>query len=301
MGAKVIHCSVGISGLSTVLTLICLALPWHTTIWAFQGIPVIGMDTSALTISFPTCSKGTVQGFFVKALPMPSAIKQACGEVLDEDLQTFSQVTCTKAIGAVFPNICTATSQAYVFGISVLIVCGFAILLQGVAAYMAYQYLTGSLKTKYRELWMMLLGTAVFLQLTVLAVYHILVLRNLEGLSVGFGIPISASDGMGCRRAFIGLYVAVGLLVISLILTNWGKLGREDAEEERRENDKFMKEVNNANMYVNPSAASHAEQGQGGVHYGYGAAAPAPFAAGPVAYGIPGPPQPANNGMNPAW
>jgi len=301
MGVKIIQTSAFLSFLSACLILFCLTQPWHSMVYSV-GVPVVRMETSATTITMSTCGGGMLAGFIL------SKLTSFCDAMPPRsDLHEFAQTSCTQVINTVFPGLCSATENSYVMGLVMVIVSVTNVILQGIATFLAYQYISGKLKKTYRQLWFMLLMIGTSIQLLAVLCYYFFAIWAMEDLRPS--IPgITAGSGMGALIGYMLFFVAIGLEAIATLLTQFAKVSREELEEERRENAKFMEEVN---MYQEAvDAANSTQQG----NYGTAASAGYGYSQGPMlAQGpppsqwgaAPPPPQPvmaaAQPGMQAAW
>jgi hypothetical protein len=303
MGVKVIQTSAFLSFLSACLILFCLTQPWHSLVFSY-GVPVVRMETSATTLQMSACGGGMLAGYIV------SKLTSFCDSVPPEsDLHEFSQTTCTAAMNTVFPGLCSASGNSYVMGLVMIIVSLTNILLQGIAAFLAYQYISGKLKKYYRQVWFMLLVLGTGIQLMAVLCYYFFAIRNMDNIRPS--IPgLTAGAGHGARIGYMLFYVAIGLEGIATILTQLAKVSREELEEERRENAKFMEEVNMHQEAVDAaSSANYQQQGNYGTaasaNYGYSQGAMPAQGPPPSQWGAAPPPQPAMGaaqpGMQAAW
>jgi hypothetical protein len=183
-------------------------------------------------------------------------------------------------------------------GLVLVIVSITNIILQVVAAYLAYQYIEGKVKKKYRQMWCGFLAMGTMLQTMAVICYWFFGIYAMDNIRPT--IPgLTVGSGMGVRVGFMLFFVAIGMEGIACFLTQFAKVSREELMEERRENEKFMAEVN---MHQEAVDAANGAAQQGSYDYGttqqgsyeYGTAAPPSYGygQGPELISGPAPQQP---------
>lgn len=259
MGLKILQASVALSALSVMLTLVCCTQVWHATVFTAFGIPaVIRMETSATHISFTSCGSGTISGAILRS------VSSVCKEApKSQDLHTFSQTTCSGVINTFFPTMCSATQSAYSLGLVVIIASVVNAILQGVGAYLAFEY-ASKFRKNYRQTWLLLLCIGAFIQFLSIVLYQFLAILEMDNMRSNIVI-LQPGNGMGTTISFMLLYVGVALEILAIVLAQYCKFSQEALEEERRANEKFSEEVN---LYGQAIAAASADPQQSGMYYG---------------------------------
>lgn len=241
MSKKFMHYAFCLSVIQLLLTVVGVCRPFFQKPF-FMGpmLPVMAFRIEVYTLR-AVSDFGSDSNDFCKAVD--AKMRQAgrhdhwCSSASgSEDLQHVMQRWCAPGIHEVMPDACEGLSAAYMLGLCIVLFVVTNLLLQGVACFMTYHYVTEVPKKKYREVSFTLLAIgSVPLSLTLL-LYGGLVLLRLEyaqprGL---MSLAFTPSRGTGISDGYVLLWFSQVIQWAVLILYANGATVAEDMFEEAK-------------------------------------------------------------------
>lgn len=226
---------------AALLTIIAICLPMHKTSFYVAGFAkATTMTTYATKLDLDNAG-----GDFCKMLEQVKPGRKFCGEGhVSVDLAEARERLCAPALKNFFPSACDAVSYAYMVGLSFVIIIFLDIVMNGVAVFLTYAYMTDKPKKQYREVSLHLIVGGVSALAFCSFAYYGLVCNNLDYMRSNTPWGFSTSDAShGSDKGYYFMWLAITFKVVALVLYKHGKTRQEREYADYKEQMEFEEDL----------------------------------------------------------
>lgn len=244
MGRKTIQFAMGSTLLSAFVTLMAMCLPFNTvSFYSAAGFSYLGsLKVRLLGANFDFtasdfCSLGG------RSIPWT---RDFCEDARGtHDLQEMSRRFCAPGISRVIRNSCPAFSSAFMMGLSTFLVMIVNFVLQGIAAWLVYHYMTNSPKKKYREVSFILIVIGTALIAITVGLWFGLVTVPIDSMNIHTIaiLVLDVSKGWSTSYGYVLLCLSLVIQIIQIVLYKFGKISDEARLMEAKMQQEFEAEL----------------------------------------------------------
>lgn len=238
MARKALYYAIGLTVIQLILTLVASCRPFFSkpffsvffkvfdlVVYTLQGTTAFGSGSNDFCSAVDAFTKAANKGdhFCSKA--------EGSGS-----LQDVMQRWCAPGINEIMPDTCAGLSWAYILGLILIIFVVTNLVLQGVALWMTWNYVTDVPKRKYRKVSMNLNLIGAIPISVVLLLYGGLVIVRLESMTPRglVGVVLTPSRGLGVSDGYILMWLGQIIQWAVVSLYQNGKSGAEDQYQDAK-------------------------------------------------------------------
>lgn len=257
MGKKLVFATIGLSGLTVLVNIISVCLPFHKVEFFLMGaLPAFRLVTYTLRVYIDLPSST-----FCKAAALASQEPDFCDEFQgSQDIEDMAGRFCAPVVSQTFPNACLGMKYAQWIGLVLVLAVVTNTILNVIACVLVYHYQASSPKKKYRQVALGLHIAGVLAVQVGLIAYCPSAIIHLDHIEPRVNLAlVSASNMSGVSKGYLLMWVGVILELVVIVLSNIMKSSDEDLYAEAREHHRFMMEMEMCNLSVQPPSQSNVQ------------------------------------------